>query len=299
MGLGRHLIPADEIPRAVAAKDRVGRVLHVGVRVVAKVSQHFVGVVAGIVPGGQHRPAAQAVGVGGNFPGIAPGSGYRQAAGQGHGVALGEGRLKAAAHPLHIGHGAAQAIGGQLQRELIPRLQQLHGVFGFGHPQPLAYGAVGGLAEVPALGVFLVGAACSERDLHIGQRRTDQHAGMGALGQMGQHQALPVFGQTIRRAVRRQLYAAAPEAGLQQQVHLGIMAQRLVVADALDGSGEGLFVQNAALAEGDGQLEPLLQDVLQNFQLHFAHQLDMHLGQIGAPGHMQLRVLVLQGLQRS
>ena len=116
---------------------------------------------------------------------------------------------------------------------------------------------------------------------------------------MGQHQALPVFGQTIRRAVRCQLHAAAPEAGLQQQVHLGIMAQRLVVADALDGSGEGLFVQNAALAEGDGQLEPLLQDVLQNFQLHFAHQLDMHLGQIGAPGHMQLRVLVLQGLQRS
>ena len=71
------------------------------------------------------------------------------------------------------------------------------------------------------------------------------------------------------------------------------------MADALDGSGEGLFVQNAALAEGDGQLEPLLQDVLQNFQLHFAHQLHMHLGQISAPGHMQLRVLVLQGLQRS
>ena len=76
------------------------------------------------------------------------------------------------------------------------------------------------------------------------------------------------------------------------------MAQRFVMADALNCGGEGLLVQDAALAESDGQLEALLQNILQNFQLHFAHQLHMHLGQIGAPGYMQLRVLVLQGLQR-
>ena len=298
MGFGGHLVPAHQIPRAVAAKDRVGRVLHVSVGVVGKIGQHFLGIVAGIVPGGQHGPAAQAVGVGGNFPGIAARGGYRQTAGQRYGIAQRHGRLKAAAHPLHIGHRAAQAVGRQCERKLVPRFQQLHGAFGFGHPQALPHRAVGGLAEVTALGVLLVGAACRQRDFYIGQRRADQHAGVGALGQVRQHQTLPVFCQAVRRAVRCQLHAAAARAGLQQQVHLGIMAQRFVMADALNCGGEGLLVQDAALAESDGQLEALLQNILQNFQLHFAHQLHMHLGQIGAPGHMQLRVLVLQGLQR-
>ena len=77
------------------------------------------------------------------------------------------------------------------------------------------------------------------------------------------------------------------------------MAQRLIVADALHRPGDRLFVQDAALAEGDRQPKTALQQPLQNFQLHFAHQLHMHLGQVVAPGHVQLRVLVLQRAQRA
>ncbi len=103
----------------------------------------------------------------------------------------------------------------------------------------------------------LVGAARRQRDLYVGQRRTDQHAGVGALGKVGQNQPLPVFGQCVGRAVCRQLHAAAPRTGFQQQVDLGVMAQRLIVADALHSGGQG-FVEDTALAEGDVQPEAVL-----------------------------------------
>ena len=120
---------------------------------------------------------------------------------------------------------------------------------------------------------------------------------MGALRQMGQHQPLPVFRQRVGRTVRRQLDAAAPGPRLQQQMHLGIVAQRLIVADALHRRGDGFLIQNAALAEGDLQPETAGQQCLQNFQLYLAHELDVHLGQVVPPGHMELRVFVLQRLQ--
>ena len=201
------------------------------------------------------------MGVGRDLPRIAPRGGHRQATCQPHGVfgfRQRLGRFKAAAHPLHIGHGAAQRVGGQFQREVIPRFQQRYAVLGCGHPQALAHGAVGGLAEVAALGVLLVGAARRQRDLYVGQRRTNQHAGVGALGKVGQNQPLPVFGQCVGRAVCRQLYAAAPRTGFQQQVDLGVMAQRLIVADALHSGGQGFFVEDTALAESDVQPEAVL-----------------------------------------
>ena len=114
-----------------------------------------------------------------------------------------------------------------------------------------------------------------QRDFYIGQRRTQQRAGVGALRQMGQNQPLPVFRQGVGRAVGSQLYAAAARRGFQQQMHLGVVAQRLVVTDALYGGGQRFFVQNAALAKGDCQPKALLQQVLQNFQLHLAHQPDV------------------------
>ena len=81
-------------------------------------------------------------------------------------------------------------------------------------------------------------------------------------------------------------------------MYLGIVAQRLIVTDALHRPCQRLFIQNAALAERHGQPEPFLQDRLQNFQLHLAHQLDVYLAQVIPPVDVQLRVLALQRLQR-
>ena len=154
------------------------------------------------------------------------------------------------------------------------------------------------MAEVAALGMLEVGTPRRQRDFYIGQRCANQNTRVGALSQMGQNQPLPVFGQRVGRAIRRQLHTAAPRTGLQQEVYLGIVAQRFIMADALHRRGQRLLIKDAALAEGHRQPEALLQDILQNFQLHLAHQLDVYLAQIIAPRHMQLRVLVLQRLQR-
>ncbi len=118
-------------------------------------------------------------------------------------------RVKAAAHALDIGHGAAQVLRGHSSRKAY------HGSSSwlFGQHQALPHGAVGGLPEVAALGVFEVGAARNEGDLHIGQRRTDQHAGMLLFFQMGQHQALPVLVQHLFPAVGGKLHPAAPGQG--------------------------------------------------------------------------------------
>ena len=43
---------------------------------------------------------------------------------------------------------------------------------------------------------------------------------------------------------------------------LRVMPQGLVVAHALHGGGDGLPVQDAALAEGHGQLEAVVQHAL-------------------------------------
>ena len=67
-------------------------------------------------------------------------------------------------------------------------------------------------------------------------------------------------------------------------------------------------IDTLCIVDGDNELqglitikdiaEPLLQDRLQNFQLHLAHQLDVYLAQVVPPVDVQLRVLALQRLQR-
>ena len=154
MGAGGHLVPVYGVPGPVRAKDRVRRVLGVGVGVVAAGGHDGFGVVAGVVPGGQHAPAAQAVGVGGDFARVAARRSHRQAAGQAGGAAQRLGRVKAAAQALDVGHRAAHGVGGQFQRKGVPRFQQLHGVLRGRCAQALAHRAVGGLAEIPALGML-------------------------------------------------------------------------------------------------------------------------------------------------
>ena len=242
MRLGGHLVPMHQISSPMAAKHRVRGVLGVGVRVVARRGQHFFRVVAGGVPGGLHRPAAQPVGVGGHLPGVATRRGNRNFSRQYGVFPLSQRRVKAAAQLLHIRHGPAHVVGGQRQPEVVPRLQQ-HGLSPRRRrAQPLPHRPVGGLPEIPALGVLQVRPPRRQRDGHVGQRRAQQHAGMGALRKVGQNQPLPVLRQRVRRAVRRQLHAAAPGRRLQPQMHLGIVAQRLVMPHPRHRFGDAFLI---------------------------------------------------------
>ena len=110
------------------------------------------------------------------------------------------------------------------------------------HHEALPHGAVGGLPEVAALGMLEMGAARDEGDLHIRQRRADEDAEMLLFFQMGQHEALPVFVQLFLPAVDGKLHPAAPGQRLELQMHLGIVAQRLIMAHALDGLGDRFLI---------------------------------------------------------
>ena len=117
---------------------------------------------------------------------------------------------------------------------------------------------------------------------------------MGLFLQMGEDEPLPVAVQHVLAARRGAYHAAPPLAGLQQEVHLGIVAQRLIVAHALHRSGDGLFIKDAARAEGNRQVEPLLDHRLQHFQLHLAHELHMEFPEPLVPHQMELGVFLFQ-----
>ena len=80
-------------------------------------------------------------------------------------------------------------------------------------------------------------------------------------------------------------------------MHLGIVAQRLVMPYALHGLGDGLLIQNAARAKGYLQPEPLGQQAAQHLQLHLTHQLHMDFAQAFIPHYMKLRFFLLQPVQ--
>ena len=145
--------------------------------------------------------------------------------------------------------------------------------------------------------MFQVRPARDQRDLHIGDGTARQHAQVGLFHQVGQYQPLPAAVQVVLGHGGGKMQPAAPLPGLQQQVHLGIMPQGLIVPHALHRPGDGLAVENAALAEGHGQLEAVMQHALQYFQLHLAHQLHPDLPLFAVPQHVQLGILLLQDAQ--
>ena len=114
---------------------------------------------------------------------------------------------------------------------------------------------------------------------------------MGLFQQVGEDQPLPVQVQLIRGAGGGDGQAAARFAGLQQQMHLRIVPQRLKVANALHRIGDGLPVADGPGAEADLYPQPLPDEPLQNFHLHLAHELGMDLPVV--PDDVKLGVFLL------
>ena len=289
-----HLVPAHQHARPVAAKHRVRRVRRVGSGVVAHGGDDLLRVVAALIAARQADELPAPARVRRHLPGVAAQGRHRGAAFDKRLLARRDRSLELGAQPWHVRQRASDGLLRQAQREVIPRLQKhalsplLRGA------QSLPHGAVGGLAEVPALRVLGVRPPGGQRDLHVGQRRAGQRAQMRLLGQVREYKPLPVRGQVVLPAGRGQLYAAARLAGFEQEVHLRVVAQRLVVADALHPRAYRLLVQYSALVEAHFQAEAALYKALQHFKLHLAHQLELGFSQALVPDHAQHRVFLLQ-----
>ena len=285
-----HLVPLHRKASAVGAEHRVRGVFQIPLRVVAGGGHHLLLVVAGgvAVEGAGELPPAP--GVGGHGEGVVLHLGHRGGAGEGgpFPVALrgGEG----APHGLQVTDGPAQLVGGEGEGKLVPGLQQ----DALGPHEALAHCPVGGLAEVAPLGVFGVGPAGHEGDLQVRDGGPGEDPPVGTLGQVGEDEPLPVAGQHVLAAPGGQHQAGPLGQGLQEEVDLGVVPQGLVVAHPLHGGGDGLLVQDAALVHPYGHPEAVLDEALEDLDLHLAHEagVDLLVGLV--PHQVELGVLLLQ-----
>ena len=220
MHVGAHLVPLHCNAGAVGTEHRVRRVVRVPLRVIAQGGYHARLISAGsVAPRGAEQPAL-APGIGGHLSPVVPQPLHRGPAGEHCLLPLALWGRRLAPHPLDVGQGPPQAGGGQLQPEVVPRLQQdalrLH--------QPLPHRPVGGLAEVAPLGMLLVGPAGHQCDPQICDGGASEHPQVLTLQQVGEDQPLPVQVQLVGGAGGPYPQAAATLPGLQQQVDLGVVA---------------------------------------------------------------------------
>ena len=251
-----HAVPRDDRARTVRAEHAVRRVVKVARGVVTALGDDLLRVVAGVVARDAARDAPAPVGIGRDLGGIIAHRGHRRAAGEHSHVAVRLRRGKRAGHEPHVADRAADLLSRDLDAKGVVRLEQ----DAFRLHESLPHGAPRRLAEVAALRVLDVRAAGQQCDLHIRQRCAGEHAAVALLGQMREDQALPVPVEHVLAAggVKRQARAALGR--LEQQVHLGIVAQRLKMAHALDRRRDRLLIEDAAGIDLHVHVEPFADE---------------------------------------
>ena len=283
-----HLIPPDVKARSMGAEDRIRGVVQIAFRVVTTFRNDSLGIVAGSVAAQGKLKPSQSLGIGrqGFRVVLHLGGGHQPPeGGQGAGSLRG---LELPAHGPDVGDAPADLLGGHRENKVVPRFQQ----HGFCLHQPLPHRPVGGLPEVAALGVFQVGFANQQGNLHVRNGRAGEDAPVGLFRQMRENQLLVIAVQYVRGAHRAEYQSAAPGQRLQQQVHLGIVAQGLKMAHTFHGIFNGFLIKNPPVIQPHVQRKPLLHQRLKDFQLHPAHDLHMNLPVL--PQKLQLGFFLFQ-----
>ena len=114
---------------------------------------------------------------------------------------------------------------------------------------------------------------------------------------MRQDQTLPVAVEYILRAARTELQTAPLRQRFQQQMHLGIMAQRLIMSHALDRLRDRFTIGHGAAVKADIIAEARCYLIRQNLKLHRAHELHIDRAAARIPFDMELRILRFERLQ--
>ena len=136
--------------------------------------------------------------------------------------------------------------------------------------------------------------AARERNAHIGDGRAGQHAQVIALHSVGERQTLPVKIELVGRGHGAKLHARTRWQRFQTQMHLGIVAQRLKVAHALDRLRNSLLIENAARLKRNRKAKAIGQHPLHDLELHGAHQLQVNLLQMSIPAYAEHGIFVRQ-----
>ena len=133
--------------------------------------------------------------------------------------------------------------------------------------------------------------------MYIAQLRTGQNTLVLLFKDVCADKVLPVFAQQIGRAVAGKGDAAAPLSRLQAQMHLGIMAQRLIMTITHHRLGDGFPIQDAAVPEIQLDTKTTAAQLPQHLQLDLTHDADVDLLQFLLKADAQRRILVLQDAQ--
>ena len=283
-----HLVPGHVEARPVGAEHGIRGIFHIRLRIVVPLGNHRFRIVAGLVAPQRQLQPTQSLGIGRHGLGIIPNFRRRNLAPKDAEIFHRLRRLHLTAHGSDIRNPPSDLLRGQGQFKIIPRLQQK----GFRLHKPLAHRPIGGLPEVAAFRVLQVGFPHQKGDFHVRNGCAGEDAPVGFLPQMGQNQLLEIAVQHVRGAYRVENQPGTPGKGLQQQMHLGIVAQGLKMPHALHGIRNGLLIKNPRILQGYIQAEPLFHQGPEDFQLHLAH--DLHMNLVSLPQEMQLRFLLFQ-----
>ena len=283
-----HPIPFHVEARPMGTEYGIRGIVQIRFRVVGAFRDHRFRVVAGGVAVEGQLQTAQPLGVGRQRFGVVLHLGCGHQPPECGQTAAGFRSLKLAAHGPDIGDAPAGLLGGHRENKVVPGFQQ----HGFGLHQPLPHRPVGGLPEVAALGVLQMGLAHQQGDFHIRNGRAGKDAPVDFFTQVSQNQLLVIAVQHIRGAHGVEHQPAAPGQGLQQQMHLGVVAQGFKMSHALHGIFNGFLVENSPVVQLHVKAKTLLHQRLKDFQLHPAH--DLHMDLAVFPQEPELGFFLLQ-----
>ena len=168
----RDLVPRNGDAAAVVAEDGGGGIVRVALGVVADRGGDGVLLRADFVVVDSAGKLPAPARVGRDALKVVAHPAHRREAGEDGVFPFALRRVDRAAHVLKVGHRAADALGGNVEAEVIVGLKE----DAFRLHEALPHGAVCRLTEIAALGVLQMRAACDERKLYVRQRRAGQHA---------------------------------------------------------------------------------------------------------------------------
>ena len=256
MHIFRNLIPLDAEAAAVGAENRIGSVFKVGFGIVCKLGNHLFCIVTVIVAGILTVKPAPAACVCRNLRGIAVERGHRSFSLENGYPSHILGRLKFARLHSDIVDRPAYLLARNFKPERIPRFKKL----GLSLHKSLSDRPIGRLTKISALGMLYMRPACGKRDLHIGYRRSRQHAEMLFFSEVHQNKPLPVSVKRILTAIACKFQSASPRQRFHYQMHFRIVSERLIVSDSLHGVGYRFLIHYPARINFDLHTETLIDN---------------------------------------
>ena len=144
------------------------------------------------------------------------------------------------AEPFDIHKGPADQLRGNLQFEIIPRLQQ----DAFTFHQALSESPSSRLPEVAAHRMLQMCLSGNQRNLHVRQLASREGSHLPVNAQHVQDQPLPVPGEKVRRTAALVHDPGALLSRLQIQMHLRVMTQRLKMPHSFRAGSNRFLIDN-------------------------------------------------------